>query len=201
MRLAGIFNAIVVCAVPKGWFCFKKSTALYLFLGLGFPALLASLAFAENSVSLEPMAIDSKWELQDSAKIPQTGAEIALATFQSTGWYPATVPGTALTSLVNDGIYPEPLYGENNRPDKIPESLCRTPYWYRTVFTVPSAYAGKRIWLNFEGINYAAEVWVNGKDIGAIKGAFARGVFDVSFVVTPGKQAVLAVLVSPQPHP
>jgi hypothetical protein len=41
----------------------------------------------------------------------------------------ATVPGTVLANLVNDGVYPEPLYGESNRPDKIPESLNKTPYW------------------------------------------------------------------------
>ena len=61
------------------------------------------------------------------------------------------MPGTVLTSLVNNGVYPEPLYGENNRPDKIPDSLSRTPYWYRTVFKVPKAYAGRHVWLNFDG--------------------------------------------------
>jgi hypothetical protein len=37
--------------------------------------------------------------------------------FQPEHWPAATVPGTVLTSLVDDQIYPEPLYGENNRPD------------------------------------------------------------------------------------
>jgi len=68
-------------------------------------------------------------------------------------------------------------------------------------FTIPKAYAGKTIWLNFEGVNYASQVWVNGKNIGATKGAFVRSVFDISSVAIPGKEAVLAVLVSPQPHP
>ena len=153
------------------------------------------------AASPEEMVIASGWQLQESAKVTQTGADIASPSFHSKGWYPATVPGTVLTSLVNDGIYPEPLYGENNRPDKIPESLCRTSYWYRTVFTVPKTYAGKKIWLNFDGINYAAEVWVNGKNIGAIKGAFARGIFDISSLVKPGKNVALAVLITPQPHP
>ena len=111
------------------------------------------------------------------------------------------MPGTVLTSLVNDGIYPEPLYGENNRPDKIPDSLSRTPYWYRTVVKVPKNYAGRHVWLNFDGINFSAQVWVNGREVGAMKGAFSRGIFDISQDVKPGKKAALAVLVSPQPHP
>src|ERR1700734_2874417 len=161
-------------------------------------AFLPGLAFADDA---RPIDLDTGWQLHDASLVPQTGADLSQPGFQPQGWYAATVPGTVLTSLVNDGVYPEPLYGENNRPDKIPESLCRTPYWYRTVFTVPAAYSGKKVWLNFDGINYTAEVWVNGKDLGAIKGAFSRGIFDLSDVVTPGKDATLAVLVTPQPHP
>src|SRR5579871_2742099 len=72
----------------------------------------------------------------------------------SSAWYRATVPGTVLTTLVDNRVYPDPLYGENNRPNIIPESLCRTSYWYRTEFALPSSFSGKRVWLNFDGINY-----------------------------------------------
>jgi hypothetical protein len=147
------------------------------------------------------MVLGSGWELQDAAKVPATGAEISQGSFHPEKWYSATVPGTVLTTLVNNGVYPEPLYGENNRLDKIPESLCRTSYWYRTTFTVPGNYAGRKIWLNFDGINYTAEVWVNGRSVGSIKGAFSRGVFDLSSVATPGQQATVAVMVTSQPHP
>jgi hypothetical protein len=160
-----------------------------------------STALAANASLAQPVTIGAGWQLQDAAKVPQGGADVASAKFRTQGWYSATVPGTVLTSLVNAGVYPEPLYGENNRPDKIPDSLSRTPYWYRTVFQVPKSYAGKHVWLNFEGINFSAQVWVNGNQVGTVKGAFHRGVFDISTAVVPGKKAVLAVLVSPQPHP
>jgi beta-mannosidase len=150
---------------------------------------------------LEPIAIASGWQLQDVAKVAGTGADLSQPAFEAKGWYAATVPGTVLTSLVNDGCYPEPLYGENDRPDIIPDSLCRSRYWYRTVFRVPASFSGQKVWLHFEGINYNAEVWANGKELGEIKGAFTRGIFDLSSVVTAGRQAALAVLVSPQPHP
>lgn len=170
-----------------------KFTTLFILLSLAF-----SLSGQTNS---NPFIIANGWQLQDASKISQSGKEITKAGFQTTGWYNATVPGTILTTLVNNGIYPEPLWGENNRPDKIPETLCRTPYWYRTTFLVPADYKGKKIWLNFDGINYSAMVFVNGKEVGNIKGAFIRGLFDISSLVTPGEQAVLAVLISPQPNP
>jgi beta-mannosidase len=167
-------------------------------------ALFTSLVLT-NEVKAQsspaPVTISSDWKLQEVSKVPSTGAMISEAGFLTKGWYTATVPGTVLTTLVNNKVYPEPLYGENNRPDKIPESLNRTSYWYRTIFTVPQSYSGKKVWLNFDGINYAAEVWVNGKNTGHINGAFSRGLFDISAIVKPGKTAVLAVLVSPQPNP
>jgi hypothetical protein len=159
-----------------------------------------TVALAVNSLP-QPVTLSNGWQLQDAAKVPETGAVVASPKYKPRGWYAATVPGTVLTSLVNNGVYPEPLYGENNRPDKIPDSLSRAPYWYRTVFKVPKTYAGQHVWLNFDGINFLAQVWVNGRQVGSMKGAFGRGIFDVSQDVRPGKNAVLAVLVSPQPHP
>ena len=75
------------------------------------------------SVVSEPLEISSGWKLQDAAKVAQDGAEISTTDFQAVGWYAATVPGTVLTSLVNDGVYPEPLYGENSRTNVIPETV------------------------------------------------------------------------------
>ena len=152
-----------------------------------------------------PRDIDSGWELRDSAKIPQAGAgagaRISALRYKSQGWYPAVVPGTVLTTLVKNGVYPEPLYGENNRPDRIPESLNKTSYWYRTVVAIPAAYAGRHVWLNLDGINFSAEVWVNGTYFGTMRGAFKRGAFDISQQVKPGQKAAIAVLIKPQPHP
>ena len=83
----------------------------------------------------------------------------------------------------------------------IPESLARQDYWYRTTFRAPENLDGKQLTLTFNGINYAAEVWINGSRLGDIRGAFIRGVFDITGRVTPSKPAVIAVRVSPPPHP
>src|ERR1035437_2534524 len=172
---------------------FTKFSTLFVLLFLAF-----SLKGQTNS---KPFILADGWQMQDASKISQTGEEISKVGFQTAGWYKATVPGTILTTLVNNGVYPEPLWGENNRPDKIPETLCRTPYWYRIIFKVPADYKGKKIWLNFDGINYSAKVFLNSKEVGNIKGAFIRGLFDISSYVTAGQPAALAVLISPQPNP
>jgi hypothetical protein len=162
---------------------------------------IAGVSAGAQSGQPQEVVLGSGWQLQDVAKVAQAGAEISAAGYHADGWYAATVPGTVLTSLVNDHVYPEPLYGENNRPEIIPESLARTSYWYRTTVAVPNEDKNHQVWLNFDGINYAAEVWVNGTRVGSIKGAFIRGIFDVTALVRPGQTAVVAVLVAPQPHP
>jgi len=162
---------------------------------------MSPLASSAKPTLPAPVAVSAGWQLQDVAKVPQAGAEVSAAAFKTAGWYAATVPGTVLTTLVDNHVYPEPLYGENNRPEIIPESLAHTSYWYRTTIDVPKSYKGRHVWLNFDGINYSSTVWVNGVQVGTTRGAFARGIFDITANVKPGKKAVVAVLVAPQPHP
>ncbi|HUY95408.1 MAG TPA: glycoside hydrolase family 2 TIM barrel-domain containing protein, partial [Terracidiphilus sp.] len=179
---------------------------------LSFPFIFSALALAQGALPAQtasaaraalsaPVTLSSGWQLQDVAKAADSGEKISTASYDPKGWYAATVPGTVLTSLVNDKVYPEPLYGENNRPENIPESLCHTSYWYRTVVQVPASFSGRHVWINFDGINFSSEVWVNGVKVGETKGAFIRGNFDITDRVKPGKRAVIAVHVWPQPHP
>jgi hypothetical protein len=139
--------------------------------------------------------------MQFASKVTQDGAQVASSGFNTGGWYSATVPGTVLTTLVNNHVYPEPLFGENIRAETIPDGLAYESYWYRTTIAVPKSYTGRRVWLNFDGVNFSAEVWVNGANVGTIRGAFIRGILDVTAHVTPGSEAVVAVLIKPQPHP
>jgi len=175
---------------------------------------------------LNRVTLESGWQMQEAGKVAEMrgetisqpgyapkaigrlprhhllgGETISQPGYIPQDWYPATVPGTILTTLVNNKVYPEPLWGENNRPNLIPEALCRASYWYRIQFTAPARNAGDRTWLNFHGINYMAEVFVNGHKAGDIKGAFARGVFDVTSLVKPGETAAVAVHIFPPLHP
>jgi hypothetical protein len=139
------------------------------------------------------------WQMIPAPKINADGPAISQPGFISRDWMTATVPGTALTTMVDRGIYPDPDYGLNNLA--IPESLNKQDYWYRVEFQTPKAARGRRLTLTFEGINYRAAVWLNGQPLGSIKGAFIRGAFDVSNVVKLDRANILAVRVSPPPHP
>jgi hypothetical protein len=137
------------------------------------------------------------WTLIAQPEIHETGAELSKPGAETKHWMPATVPGTVLTTMVDQGVYPDPDYGLNNLA--IPESLNKQDYWYRTEFKAPEGTSGRRLTLTFEGINYIAEVWLNGSPLVTITGAFIRGIFDITDVIKP--QNVLAVKISPPPHP
>jgi hypothetical protein len=144
-------------------------------------------------------ALEGGWKLAPAPKVGVDGAALSQAGFDTQDWWPATVPGTVLTTMVDRGVYPDPDYGLNNLA--IPELLNKQDYWYRAEFAAPKSASGRHLRLTMNGINYAAVVWLNGSRLGEIRGAFIRGTFDVTELVKPGHMNALAVRVSPPPHP
>jgi mannosylglycoprotein endo-beta-mannosidase len=109
---------------------------------------------------------------------------------------PATVPGTVLTSMINNKVYPEPLYRQIVT-SLIDDDLHKMDYRYETSIDVPELEDGQRFWLRFDGINYLADIRLEAKLVGRIEGAFKRGFFDVTDIVRDiqGEKAQLEVLI------
>ena len=134
------------------------------------------------------------WTFARVPDVSAQGAAISDASYTEGGeWTKATVPGTVLTSYYNAGKIDDPYFGNNL--EKLDESYYNVDYWYRTTFDVPASYKGRRVLLNFDGINWKADVFVNGKSVGSIEGAFIRGQFDVTDYVTVGGSNTLAVYI------
>jgi hypothetical protein len=138
------------------------------------------------------------WELVDATGRQLNGATLSQPGVDTHAWYDATVPGTVLGTLVEQGVYPDPLHGVNNL--RIPDDLARRNWWYRVEFPTPDTKVGRLTELTFNGINYHAEVWLNGRRLGEITGAFIRGRFDVTEVLKRTGRNVLAVRVWGPPH-
>ncbi len=157
----------------------------------------------QEQAALQELAPDrwwiADWRLAAAPGVDASPQSIATVGYGVDHWYRAVVPGTVLTTLIANGVYPDPDYGLNNLA--IPESLNRQDYWYRSEFAVPAALKDRQLTLTFDGVNYAAEVWLNGMRLGDIQGAFVRGSFDVTSLVRPGGTNAVAVRVSPPPHP
>ncbi len=139
------------------------------------------------------------WNLASQVDVKETGEQISASNFAAEKWVTAMVPGTVFGSYVNAGLEPDPNYGDNVwKADKTKYRYKNNiKFWYRTEFTAPAEYfQGGRIWLNLDGVNRDANVYLNGTNVGMMKGFFQRGRFDVTTLVKNGGKNSLAVLAS-----
>jgi beta-galactosidase len=106
--------------------------------------------------------------------------------FDDSGWDAVDVPHTWNASDGQDG----------GDVPVVRTDYYRGPGWYRRHLSVPAEYAGKRMFLQFDGANSITDVWVNGVYLGQHKGGFARFRFDATPALNPGEDNVIAVKVS-----
>jgi exo-1,4-beta-D-glucosaminidase len=130
--------------------------------------------------SAQSMVLRQGWTLQSSAEVRDGGAVLSTTAFQPSGWHHAALPSTVFRALVEDKVYPDPYSGMNLRSAPgmsyaigqnfsnyaMPgDSPFARSWWYRTEFRLSADYQGKTIWLGFDGINFRANVWLNGRQI------------------------------------
>ena len=164
-----------------------------------------------------------RWSLRSSTRIPEDGSVISTVSFLEKDWYPVQTPTTVLSGLVENGVYPDPRVGMNNfripdvsdlfnqrhhlnRFSHLPgrKNPWKAPYWFRTKFTLPASRQGKQIWLNFKGINYRADVWLNGHKVAnaeEMAGMFRRFQYNITDAVKMRGPNVLAVKIYQVDHP
>ncbi|MDF2543958.1 MAG: beta-mannosidase [Herbinix sp.] len=136
--------------------------------------------------------LDNGWKLARVPDINLNGAELSdPSTHIQANWIDAIVPGTALTSYESAGMIPDPYYGRNMLD--ISQDEYNVDYWYRNTFTFPSEMKGNHLWINFDGINWKAEIYINGSYLGRIDGPFIRGKFDITSYIQFDKVNCIAV--------
>ena len=150
------------------------------------------LAEKDNRLTLS----GGNWMLQRASFVNEQGETLSKPDYSDTNWIPATVPGTVLSSFINIGAIPDPNYADNQL--QISDSYFISDFWYRNEFTVNNP--GDYTFLNFDGINWKADIFLNGNKVGRIDGAFMRGKFDVSKYIVKGKN-VLAVKIIKNSNP
>jgi exo-1,4-beta-D-glucosaminidase len=189
-------------------------TKLFVITLLGSQLLLAADPAASKPASQSgKLALRDHWALQTSAKVEAKGETISTPAFVPRGWHDATVPTTVVSALVKDKTLPDPFFATNLR--QFPgvtypiggnfsniamqtDSPYAVSWWYRKQFAAPASYAGKTAWLNFKGINYRANIFLNGKQIATsddIAGAWRTYELNVTAAIRPGRENVLAVQV------
>ncbi|WP_263359683.1 glycoside hydrolase family 2 protein [Acidicapsa ligni] len=157
------------------------------------------------------MPLHEGWRLKSGCEVSVDGAAISKPGLDVQSWLGITVPSTVLAAQSAAKVVPDLYVGTHLRD--IPgggypiganfsnlamptDSPYRCAWWYRKEFSLPEAGRGGHYTLHFGGINYRANIWLNGKRIAdstTIAGAYRVYDLDVTGQVLAGQQNVLAV--------
>ena len=153
----------------------------------------------------EKTLVNSGWLARKANEMKTDGNTLSTAPLDKAGWMPARVPGTVLTTLLENNLYPAPEFGMNNNliPDIYEAGNDFYTYWFVCQFETPTLQEGRTVWLNFRGINYKAELFMNGKRLNNTthEGMFLRKSFDITDHLRKEGTNILAVLVYPPTYP
>lgn len=194
-----------------------KSRGFLAPLSLVAALFTAATIVAPASRADSDITLPDGWAVQSSAKVSAAAEAISTAGFDASSWYKTSAPNTVFAVLVENGVYKDPFFGMNLRSvpgvsyaigsqfanQEMPaDSPFAVSWWYRSEFKVPAQFSGRTVWMAFRGINYRADIWINGKKVAGLDqvvGAFRRYEFDVTRFVKAGAKNVVAVEVS-APH-
>jgi exo-1,4-beta-D-glucosaminidase len=161
-------------------------------------AVVAALAAPARAATPETISLHKGWTIQAAAKVQADGKAISQAGFTTTGWQPTDVPSTVLGALVRGGVYKDPFFARNLAG--ISAEPFKGPWWYRTEFTITGPAASTRLLL--DGLNYRADVWLNGKKIADkanLYGVWRLFDLDATAAVREGTNVLAALVYPPAP--
>ncbi len=172
---------------------FRRMVLLFLSIGA---SQVWSLAASESPTTIE---LAENWKLTSASDVQLGGAVLSSLDYQDTGWHAIRrMPATVLEILEEDGVYPH-LYVGKNMAENVPQDLYKQDWWYRTTFEAPAEHAVYL--LEFPGINYRAEIWLNGQLIADSKhvvGMYNAHELNATHWIKAGQHNALAVKVTPE---
>jgi mannosylglycoprotein endo-beta-mannosidase len=161
--------------------------------------------FSFNNVNAQSSyELNTGWRCARMDSVKDGGAKISVSGFSTANWLPATVPGTVLTTLLNNKKIPDPFYGMNNEqiPDIYKTGRDYYTYWFVKDFTEKAA-GTEQVYLNLRGVNYSCDIYLNGKKLnkGVQEGMFLRYSYNITADLNKNGSNRLAILVHPPDFP
>ena len=161
-------------------------------LGVLSPSRAFSTPESPNLTELQ-----SGWRMTSAKNVGADDSLVSQPSFDASQWYTAQhMPATVLQILQENGVYKNLYYGMNLAS---PGDLWKQDWWYRTTFTAPP---GREIYsLIFKGINYRADVWLNGHKVAnraTVVGMYNQFEVNVTEFIVPGGPNVLALKITPE---
>jgi exo-1,4-beta-D-glucosaminidase len=148
-------------------------------LGLLIPQMLTM--FSQNLPDGTRILRDG-WKMQSALQVSEAGNLVSQQGFGVSSWYDVSLPTTVIAGLLKNKHFGfDPFYGNNL--EKIAGPQFDGAWWFRKEFSLPAIEKGKHFSLVLHGINYRANIWVNGEliaDEKRIVGPFREFELDIS---------------------
>ncbi len=161
--------------------------------------------FCNHHANAQEVVLDTGWKAQRGSIVNVSGEQISNKYFSLKGWLPATVPGTVLTTLLNNKLAPDPFYGMNNNliPDVFNTGGDQYTYWFVNDFRTKPLKEGRRLTLHLRGVNYSFLLYINEHVLTPTprKGMYKRHKFDITPFLNKEGVNRIAILVYPPDHP
>jgi len=166
------------------------------------PVIMIAFIMQSSSLS-QPLGylLHDNWKAKRASDVIPDGSILTGTDYKPVGWLDAVVPGTILTTLLHNKLIPDPFFGMNNNliPDVYDTGRDYYTWWFMNEFETPEISNGQEVWLNFRGLNYFAEIFLNGKRVNTNthQGMYLREKYLITPWLNKGKPNKLAVWVAP----
>jgi exo-1,4-beta-D-glucosaminidase len=145
----------------------------------------------------QDISLNSGWFIKRASEVNKNGKELSSTQHAQTGWLKSELPSTIMATLVHNGLYQDPYVLQNM--EHIPMDSILKPWWLTSTFAL-GALENNTATLNFDGINYKAQVYLNGTlvaDSNQIKGAFNTFKLPVTKLLREGENHLAILLLPP----
>jgi len=150
---------------------------------------VAAAVSTERGASPFFKLLNGDWRFHYAATPALIPAGFEADDFPADGWLTLPVPGNWQMHGFGRPNYTNVNYPFPVDPPHVPTD--NPVGLYRRTFDLPAAWAGRQVFLCFEGVNSAFYVWVNGKLAGFSKGAHLPAEFNVTAHVRAGENGVV----------
>lgn len=148
------------------------------------------------------MSLNGQWKFNWVKQPSDRPMNFFKTDYDVSGWDDIEVPSNWEMKGYGTPIYTNVTYPFNSNPSKIlplpgytAEAEPDPVGSYRRDFQLPASWAGKSVFLHFDGVYSAFHVWVNGKMVGYSQGANNDSEFDITKYVKPGRNIVAVEVV------
>lgn len=182
----------------KSLICINSSRLVLIFFFMSLLSCKTSHDETQLADDISELSFMKGWQLVSSDSVNADGALLSNADYDLNKGYEIEIPATVMAALNREKVYGDIFSGENLK--NVDTAPFDVPWWYRKTFNL-NLDNSDFYRLRFEGINYKANIWLNGELIASadtVEGVFRMFEFDVTKKMVQGENALAIEVIPPK---